>query len=517
MSNAPYNNYSVLDLSGNEQPYVNSTSEFGYFSGRSVGTIPKSSWHSLPAVLTTNNGLAILDTSGGLTILNSGIYKINLSLFPTLIQDGSTNISFCFGSTYLSNISSTTIVNAFGGPHPSGMFTYDPSYNPTKPGIISWVANGYSSGNSTTSNFVKNSTTNELGYEYYTGGNSTQTLYSGICTTEITFIINSQTSIFFNVSTNSSTGVSFGNCCFTLQLISNLISPPSWGWIQRAFPANWRTIASSNDGTKLAAIEYPGNIYTSSDSGVSWSPCSAAYNKYWSSIASDSTGTNLVACVNGGVIYLSSDSGLTWNPQTITESWISIASDSTGKNLAAAAQTGDIYISDSSGSSWTSYTVANTKLWSIASSSDGSHLAATEYPGYIFTSSDSGQSWSNSNNAGSNRYWTSIASDSLGTNLAACVNGGYIYTSSDLSHNNWTQQYISKQWVSITSDSTGRYLAALAYQEGIYISSDYGVNWSESYAVNNIWYSITSSSDGKKLAAVAMNTGNGGIYTGTYS
>lgn len=35
-------------------------------------------------------------------------------------------------------------------------------------------------------------------------------------------------------------------------------------------PRGWTSITSSSDGTKLAAVEYGGQIYTSTDSGVTW-------------------------------------------------------------------------------------------------------------------------------------------------------------------------------------------------------------------------------------------------------
>ena len=42
-------------------------------------------------------------------------------------------------------------------------------------------------------------------------------------------------------------------------------------WTARASGSlNWRTIAASADGTKLAAVVFGGQIYTSTDSGVTW-------------------------------------------------------------------------------------------------------------------------------------------------------------------------------------------------------------------------------------------------------
>ena len=41
---------------------------------------------------------------------------------------------------------------------------------------------------------------------------------------------------------------------------------------------NWQAIASSADGTKLAAVAYGGHIYTSSNSGVTWTDRSTGSN-----------------------------------------------------------------------------------------------------------------------------------------------------------------------------------------------------------------------------------------------
>ncbi len=70
-----------------------------------------------------------------------------------------------------------------------------------------------------------NPTTFELGYNYNNAGYSNTTVYSGISTTEITFILNEPKIIFFNVSSNSSSGVTMSNCSFTLELISTYSFP----------------------------------------------------------------------------------------------------------------------------------------------------------------------------------------------------------------------------------------------------------------------------------------------------
>ncbi len=212
----------------------------------------------------------------------------------------------------------------------------------------------------------------------------------------------------------------------------------TYTWSSVATSQNWISITSSSDGTKLAAVTYPGYIYTSTDSGVNWtvrSPVTASTTRYWYSITSSSDGTKLAAVVYGGYIYTSSDSGVNWTERspvtaTTTRNWSSITSSSDGTKLAAVTYPGYIYTSTDSGVNWTvrsPVTASTTRNWySITSSSDGTKLAACVEGGYIYTSSDSGVNWTASS-TDANRNWYSITSSSDGTKLAAGNNRGYIY------------------------------------------------------------------------------------------
>jgi hypothetical protein len=527
MSTIPYNKYTVRDLSNVKQPYVNSTSEVGYFTGTSLGTIPQNKWRSLPAVLVTNNGIANVDASG-VRILNAGIYSINLTLFPTSTQDVSSNISFNFGTTYLVDVSTNEQANSFGGVCPTGMFTFDISNNPYSPGIISWVADGYSSGN-TGSNFVKTQT-NELSYNYSTAGTGRQ-IYSGNCTTKMTFILNSSATIFFNVSTNSSTGVTMGSCVFTLQLISTYT--PRWTFTlqSNSIVQRYNSISSSSNGQYLAAAPFyqvgqqtDSFLTVSSDYGVTWSEYYDLKN--YGSIASSSDGSKIFSSWSvpadsgkfNSSVAISSNYGVSWSlnegPYFTDSTTICryVAVSSSGSNVAVVTNNQYIYTSTNSGVSWTQQTASGIRNWTcIASSSDGSKLAATVSNGYIYTSTDYGATWSEQTASGF-RNWSTITSSSDGTKLAAGVINGYIYTSTN-SGVSWTQQTASdiRNWGTITSSSNGTRLAAVSGY--IYTSSNSGVSWSQETASGfRNWNGIASSSDGTRLAAVA-----GAVYTGVYS
>ena len=64
---------------------------------------------------------------------------------------------------------------------------------------------------------------------------------------------------------------------------------------------SWKSITSSSDGAKLAAVDFTGNIWTSVDSGVTWvEDTSVGATKDWYNITSSSDGAKLAAVVYYG-------------------------------------------------------------------------------------------------------------------------------------------------------------------------------------------------------------------------
>jgi phosphatidylethanolamine-binding protein (PEBP) family uncharacterized protein/photosystem II stability/assembly factor-like uncharacterized protein len=296
-------------------------------------------------------------------------------------------------------------------------------------------------------------------------------------------------------------------------------SPIPWTQQTNAGQRNWLDIASSSDGTKLAAVVNRGYIYTSTDSGASWTEQTGSGNHDWNSITSSSDGTRLAAVEKAfpedyGYIYTSTDSGASWTEQTNSgqRAWSDIASSSDGTKLAAIVTGGYIYTSTDSGASWTERTGSGQRDWySITSSSDGTKLAAVVTPGYVYTSTDSGASWTEQTNSGA-RFWSGIASSSDGTKLAAVEYIYYVITSID-SGASWTERSSSgaRRWYGIASSSDGTKLAAINSDGYIYTSTDSGASWTEQTGSGSRrWRSITSSSDGTKWAAVEAS---GYIYT----
>lgn len=126
-----------------------------------------------------------------------------------------------------------------------------------------------------------------------------------------------------------------------------------------------------------------------------WTQTSAP-NQFWAAIASSSDGTKLAAI--GDYFETSTNSGMTWTQQAV--SGTCIASSADGTKLVRAVYAGGIYTSTNSGASWTQSNAPNEIWQAIASSSDGTKLVAVTKGGFntatnggIYTSTDSGMTW----------------------------------------------------------------------------------------------------------------------------
>jgi hypothetical protein len=124
--------------------------------------------------------------------------------------------------------------------------------------------------------------------------------------------------------------------------------------------SNWYGLACSAAGTKLAVTQGApldqggvgtGDIVTSADGGatlINRTMGTPASDHEWRGIASSPDGTKLAAEVFGGDIWTSTDSGATWTNETTGTSasgqqWRAITSSSDGIKLAAEVFGGDIW------------------------------------------------------------------------------------------------------------------------------------------------------------------------------
>ncbi len=272
----------------------------------------------------------------------------------------------------------------------------------------------------------------------------------------------------------------------------------SGAWTPRESSRSWRAVASSADGTKMAACVWLGPIYISTDSGVTWT--ARETDRTWRGLASSADGSKWVATVYSGQIYTSTDSGTTWTPRETTRNWFGAASSSDGAKLAAVVSGGQIYTSSDSGVTWTARD-SSRNWYSVASSADGTKLVATVYGGQIYTSSDSGATWTA---RALNRNWYSVASSADGSRLIASAYGGQLYTSTD-SGVTWTGRDSMRGWRGVASSADGTKLVACVDAGQVYTSADSGVTWTARDSSRQ-WMALAASADGSKLIGCANSS-----------
>jgi hypothetical protein len=305
-------------------------------------------------------------------------------------------------------------------------------------------------------------------------------------------------------------------------------------WIPREEVRNWASVASSADGTKLAAITY-GALYTSADSGVTWIPQNVSLpttGLFPPQLVSSADGTKLFALVSSrNPLYVSMDSGMTWANRRVSTSdgielgdGTSLACSSDGTKLVAVdydgggGGQGNIYTSTDSGITWvvaTNLIPWDPVCWlSVASSADGTKLVASGTFG-IYTSTDSGVTWIQQN---TQIGPGAVASSTDGTKLVAATYGNLIYTSTD-SGVTWTAQTNgipnggSQNWSAVASSADGTKLVASIGPEPssggsasgqVYVSTNSGALWT-ARGINVSGISVASSADGAKLAVAASS------------
>jgi hypothetical protein len=279
-------------------------------------------------------------------------------------------------------------------------------------------------------------------------------------------------------------------------------------WTARAFGANWSSVASSADGTKLVATVYGGLIYTSTDAGTNWTP--RGPNLSWQGVASSADGTKLVAVARFAPIYTSTDSGTNWTARGPSVNWMAAASSADGTKLVAVnggtKGVGPIYTSTDAGTNWTAW--GPSLSWQgVASSADGTKLVAVARNAPIYTSTDSGTNWTA---RADSRDWNNVASSADGTKLVAAPYGDRLYTSTD-SGTNWTARGPALGWQGVASSADGTKLVAAVNGGLIYTSADSGVTWAP-HASSQPWWSVASSADGTKVVAV-VSSSSGQIFT----
>lgn len=293
-------------------------------------------------------------------------------------------------------------------------------------------------------------------------------------------------------------------------------------WVKTTAPdLHWMGVASSADGSKLAAVSEEGQVYTSSDYGNTWQSNNLP-NPVWSGVVCSADG-NMIAvagqCGSGrpsGAIYTSTNAGTTWT-KSMDGCWISIAASADCSRLVTrAALGGYVYASTNFGVTWTRV-VTNASIFRLASSADGAKLlslsATTGTSAY--TSTNAGKTWTT--RSVPDNEWTALCSSADGSRLAIASHydevaqtvGGSIYVSPN-SGGSWYKTAFDQTWGALASSADGLKLVAAVYGGYIYVSVNGGTSWKVTRGPSDNWSKVASSADGTRLVAAISG---GGIYT----
>lgn len=287
---------------------------------------------------------------------------------------------------------------------------------------------------------------------------------------------------------------------------------PAQTWMQTGADTNyyWTSIASSADGTKLAAAAQNNGVWLSTNSGVNWAQCSSINA---SSVASSADGTKLVAAASA--IYLSTNSGTAWKPVPNYANLNLVASSADGTKLLAAGNS-PILVSTNSGATWQIGTNTTFHWLSLTISADGTKMAATAEidGGPVFYSTNTGVTWQQHNFTGSQPY---VASTADGKLEVADVDF-YLSTNWGIT---WSTNSYPAFYGPIATSADGSVLVSVKPQWGLWTSTNFGVAWTSNSVPARDWTSCGSSADGTKLVAIAqlgdIENGlvltNGGIWT----
>lgn len=264
-------------------------------------------------------------------------------------------------------------------------------------------------------------------------------------------------------------------------------------WRSGVLHSAWTGLASSADGTGLAAVSGSGELYTSSDAGATWDL--RLMGQAWSGVASSSDGRALLAATNGGALFRSTDGGSSWSDDGSSRAWSAVASSADGSHLVATAYLGQIWTSADGGASWTAREL--NRAWrAVASSADGRVLVAGTNGGQLYVSTDYGVSWTA---RASGQFWWSVAASAHGEVLYATVDTGAVWVSTD-SGSTWAAQAVNRDWRGIATSADGRYVVAATSGGSLYESSDSGLTW-RATSDAGAWTAVASSADGVKVVA----------------
>jgi hypothetical protein len=145
---------------------------------------------------------------------------------------------------------------------------------------------------------------------------------------------------------------------------------------------SWSHLDISSDGTKMVAVDYDNDLWTSNDSGITWIEHNEFGSQYWVGVAISGDGNEIASATNNGTVLISKDFGNNWivyaDYPFIYLNGLAMSKDSS--KIAVFQATGEIYISDDNGTTWIDQTEAGSRDWSnIAFSNDGKKIVAVGF------------------------------------------------------------------------------------------------------------------------------------------
>jgi hypothetical protein len=278
---------------------------------------------------------------------------------------------------------------------------------------------------------------------------------------------------------------------------------------------NWWFVASSANGEKLAAVGnsfqplHPvgataiGTVWISADAGLTWTERTQPGNRPWVSIASSPDGTKLAAVAIGTGIWTSKDSGQTWTEDSL----IGIV-DSAATEFVSIAMSAD-------GTRMVAATVDTPEPFDNTLPSNGQIPGNGRIYTYVQVGPDFGSGkWTLQNGADTTHQWRGVAMSANGTTVIAAAyrddgnlaEGVYISQDSGVT---WTLSFAppndptvgrSAYRVAISADGT-RMIMAERFGR-VYISNNSVSSWTAVSGYGGGFNAVASSADGLTLSAV---------------
>lgn len=265
-------------------------------------------------------------------------------------------------------------------------------------------------------------------------------------------------------------------------------------------------VASSADGMRLAAADYSGLVWTSSNGGKNWI-LSGSGPGSWNCIASSENGMNLVVGEYVGYIYTSRNGGASWVQRVLggTGSWACIACSADGQTIVASGSplpssgAESVHISRDGGSTWeVNADMGAGENFGVTCNRDGSIMMVVGVNG-AWKSIDGGAHFTQINAAA---IFNGIACSDDGMRIFLCGTASNISMSVD-GGQTWTNPPPVANWTSVSCSLDGMRVVGTALTNVIYYSADGGTTYTAQESGSKAWLSSAISYDGLKILVSA--------------